>query len=422
VEQILREKEETFLKFQNFSQDKKEYIMKNVYNEEEDLSNKKKNIIRFILNFQKETSQINKVTRFYEIFIEKHIDKNTKELVRTIDEKYFATKKNSDSLEFNECLASLRTEFETQQIFSSRNYFSSSLPKELYISVVNTNKVFSYNIDTEKYSLTEIDFKGMPIQKFPSYSRSIVINGNLLVNGGYSDELKATLPYFFMYDKNNKIFTRLTDMLYGHSAHSIIFIPPHYVVVVSGSGMRKTEKYDMETNTWHELPEISIPRQNTTLYYYNRQYLYAFGGAYWDEKDKTFAYLSTVERLDLGFGSIEGGKDWEVIKTCSLSNNLNIRKSVMTAISYNSSKVLLIGGSVGNNLYSDECLLFSFERNEFSKKENLVLPRRTCFPQKFFMYCGNNRCYQLDNDGHVYAFDINLEKFHFVKENSSKSK
>ena len=422
VEQIIKEKEETFLKFQNLSQELKEETMKNIYNDEVLLSNKKKEIIRYISNFQKETSQIHKVSRYYETFIEKFIDKNTKELVKTVNEKFFSTKKNYGSIEFDECLSLLKSEFETQQIFSSRNYFSPSLPKELYISVVNTNKIFSYNIDTDKYNLTEIDFKGMPISKFPSYSRSVLVNGNLLVNGGYSDELKSTLPYFFMYDKNNKIFTRLTDMLYGHSAHSIIYLPPQYVVVVSGSGIRKTEKYNMETNSWHELPEISIPRQNTTLYYYNKQYLYAFGGAYWDEKDKTFAYLSTVERLDMGFGSIEGAKEWEVIKTCSLSNNLNIRKSVMTVISYNASRVLLIGGSVGNNLYSDECLMFNFEKNEFSKKENLVLPRKTCFPHKFFMYCGNNKCYQLDNDGHVYAFDINLEKFHFIKENISKSK
>ena len=93
----------------------------------------------------------------------------------------------------------------------------------------------------------------------------------------------------------------------------------------------------------------------------------------------------------------------------------------MTAISYNESKILLIGGSVSNNSYSDECILFDFEKNEFSKKEGLILPRRTCFPHKFFMYSGD-KCYQLDNDGNVYSFDFNLLKFSLIKENNIKAK
>ena len=48
-------------------------------------------------------------------------------------------------------------------------------------------------MDIDKFALTEIDFSKMPIDKFPNYSRSVIINGNLLVNGGYSEELKATL-------------------------------------------------------------------------------------------------------------------------------------------------------------------------------------------------------------------------------------
>src|SRR5690606_23014865 len=105
------------------------------------------------------------------------------------------------------------------------------------------------------------------------------------------EENKVTLPYFFFYDRLNKTLTRLNDMLYGHSAHSIINIPLHYVVVVSGSGILKCEKYDMEDNSWYELPDINTPRQNCTLYYYNKQYLYAFGGAYWDDTKKSFIYV-----------------------------------------------------------------------------------------------------------------------------------
>ena len=418
---MLKEKSQNFLKFQTLSYETKVEIMKNVSKDEVTLSNKKKNIIRYISNYQKESSEVNKVKRYFETFIEKYKENKTVDLVKVIEKKVVTTSQKYESIVVDEYIKSLKHEFEQIQLISSRNYFSSTSARELYISIVNTNKIFSYNVDIDKFALTEIDFSKMPIDKFPNYSRSVIINGNLLVNGGYSEELKATLPYFFFYNKNEKSLTRFTDMLYGHSAHSLIFIPPQYIVVISGSGIRKCEKYFMESNSWAELPEISIPRQNTTLYYHNKQYLYAFGGAYWDEKDKNFAYLSTVERLDMGIGSVEGGKYWEVIKTYQISNNINIRKSVMTAISYNESKILLIGGSVSNNSYSDECILFDFEKNEFSKKEGLILPRRTCFPHKFFMYSGD-KCYQLDNDGNVYSFDFNLLKFSLIKENNIKAK
>jgi hypothetical protein len=416
VQTTLEDKEHTFLKFQELEQFKKEDCLKSITKDENSLNYKKKSIIKYISSFQKEKSQIERLKRYFEMFIEKYKENKINDLVKVIEKKNETFKKKYDETDLNEYLKLLIYEFEQIALMSSRNYFNST-SRELFISIVNTNKVFSYNLDAGKYFITEVDFTNMPINRFPNYSRSLIINGNLLVNGGYDEETKLTLPYFFFYDRMSKTLTRLNDMLFGHSAHSIIYIPVHYVVVVSGSGILKCEKYDMESNSWSELPDLNTPRQNCTLYYYNKQYLYAFGGAYWDDTKKAFIYVELVERLDLGFGSVEGGKKWEQLNTCKVGKEINLRKSVMSVLSYSPNKILLVGGSINYNTYSDENILFDFDKNEFSVKEGLLLPRKTCFPNKTFMYSGE-KAYQLDNDGNVYEYDFTAEKFIVIKENT----
>ena len=395
---------------------KKEDVMKSVTSDENKLSDKKKEIIKCVTVFQKENLLVDKIKRYFEMFIEKYKENKTSDLVKLMEKKIFNNKQKYDTIDFSEYLKLLIKEFEEMSLVSSRNYFN-SVSRDLFISIVNSNKIFSYNLDTAKFYITEINFLDMPVDRFPNYSRSLIINGNLLVNGGYDEENKVTLPYFFFYDRLNKTLTRLGDMLYGHSAHSIIFIPPHFVIVVSGSGIIKCEKFDMDQSTWEELPDTLQPRQNTTLFYYNKQYIYAFGGAYWDDKKKTFIYLDTIERLDLGYGSLEGSPTWELIESTRRGDNLNLKKSVYSVLSYDVNRVLLVGGSINYNTYSDEVMVYDFEKNEFSLKDNIILPKKTCFPNKTFMYAAD-KAFQLDTDGNVFEFDFKKDKFTIIKENN----
>lgn len=420
VKTLTEEKEKLLLQFQDMEQRKKEETMKSVPKDENLLNIKKRNIIRYVSNFHRESNQIDRLKRYFEVFIDKYKENKINDLVKVVEKKNTTIKNKYAEIDKDSYLKVLVYEFEQMSLLCSRNYFNTNA-RELFISIVNTNKIFSFNIDSNKYFITEVDFKDMPIEVFPNYSRSLVLNGNLLVNGGYDDKNKVTLPYFFFYDRLNKTLTRLNDMLFGHSAHSIIYIPPHFICIVSGSGTLKCEKYNMEDNTWQELPDISICRQNCTLFYYNKQYLYAFGGAYWNETNKGFVYIESVERLDLGFGSVEGASQWEQLQTYKFGEKTNLKKSVMAVISYTPNKILLIGGSISYNTYSDETIIFDFEKNEFNLKEGLLLPKKTCFPNKSFMYHGE-KCFQLDNDGHVYEFDLVKDKFRIVKENTVMKK
>lgn len=420
VNSLIENKEKNLLQFQDMDQLQKEETLKSVPKDENILNIKKKNIIKYVSSFHKESSQIEKIKRYFEVFIDKYKENKINELVKVVEKKKLTVKNRYTEVDKDSYLKILIYEFEQMALLTSRNYFSTNA-RELFISIVNTNKIFSYNLDSNKYFITEIDFKEMPVDKFPNYSRSLIINGNLLVNGGYDDTHKVTLPYFLYYDRLNKTITRLSDMLFGHSAHSIIFVPPNNVVVVSGSGTLKCEKYSLEENKWSELPDITVCRQNCTLYYYNKQYLYAFGGAYWDDSIKGFVYIESVERLDLGYGSVEGAEKWEPIQTYKYGEGTSLKKSVMAVISFSPNKIYLVGGSISYNTYTDEIIQFDFEKNEFSLKEGLALPQKTCFPNKSFMFFGD-KCYQLDNDGNVYEFDVVKEKFRIIKENTSIKK
>lgn len=396
-------------------QAKKEETLKGIPRDENLLNFKKKNIIKCVSNFHKESSQIERLKRYFEIFIEKYKENKINDLVRVVEKKNESIKKKYDEIDLNEYLKILIQEYEQSALISSRNYFNSQA-RELFISIVNTNKIFSYHLESQKYFVTDVDFEGMPINRFPNYSRSLIINGNLLINGGFDEENRVTLPFFFFYDRLNKNISRLSDMLYGHSAHSIIYVPPHFVIVVSGSGTVKCEKFDMEINSWSELPDINVTRQNATLFYFNKQFLYAFGGAYWDDAKKSFVYVESVERIDLGFGSVEGANHWEQIITYKVGN-VNLKKSVLTVLSYSANHILLIGGSVNYNTYSDEVILYDFDKNEFSQKEGIALTKKTCFPNKLFIHSGD-KAYQMDNDGNVHEFDFLTDKFTIIKENT----
>lgn len=415
IEKTLYSIEQEFIEFQDLDQIKKEQIMKEVIKNQELLDLKKRNLIKCVANFHKESSLLENLKCYFAIHNDKYKDNKTNDLIKVLEKKIDLIGKKYSENQMETYLKNLINEYEDVSLEASRNYFNSN-SRDLFTTIVNTNRLFSYNLDQGKYFINEVEFKDLPINKFPNYSRSLILNGNLLVSGGYDDQTKTTLPYFFLYDKISKSVTRLNDMIYGHSAHSMISIPDNFIIVVSGSGILKCEKYDMENNSWSELPDISIPRQNCSLFYFNKQYLYAFGGAYWDENKKTFVYLESVERLNLGFGNFEGCKQWELVKT-HMNNIVNIKKSVMTVLSYSTNKIFLVGGSIAYNLYSDECIQFDFEKNEFSLNENIKLPKSTCFPNKSFMYF-NDKAYQFDNDGHVYEFNFKGDTFNMIKENN----
>jgi len=55
--------------------------------------------------------------------------------------------------------------------------------------------------------------------------------------------------------------------------------------------------------------------------------------------------------------------------------------------------------------YSDDIILFDFEKLEFSLLEDLRLEKKTCFPNKYFLFFGDY-AYQFDNEGDIHEFSV----------------
>ena len=125
--------------------------MKSITKDENMLSFKKKNIIKFVTNFHKESSQVERIKRYFETLIEKYKENKINDLVKVVEKKNSSIKTKYEQMDLNEYLKVLIYEFEQTSLHSSRNYFNSN-SRELFISIVNSNKIFSYNIDTMKYS------------------------------------------------------------------------------------------------------------------------------------------------------------------------------------------------------------------------------------------------------------------------------
>ena len=85
----------------------------------------------------------------------------------------------------------------------------------------------------------------------------------------------------------------------------------------------------------------------------------------------------------------------------------------MTVVPISSNKILLIGGMFKDTTYSDEIILFDFEKMEFSLLEDLKLEKKTCFPNKYFLFFGDY-AYQFDNEGDIHEFSVKDLSFKIV--------
>ena len=70
---------------------------------------------------------------------------------------------------------------------------------------------------------------------------------------------------------------------------------------------------------------------------------------------------------------------WEIVPTLKAKNNVVISKSVMTVVPISSNKILLVGGMFKDQTYSDDVILFDFEKLEFSLLEEIKLSKKDVF-------------------------------------------
>lgn len=399
----------------------KSEIIKTIPCDREILKENKICIMNKFKEYQRQISICDRVKRYFQRAVLNLKENKVYQLLIILDKLQGQLEQTYSRLNLNEYMNSIMVDIDNYALINSRNYVPTNI-KEIYIACFKSKKVLSYNFQSNILSILEGDFQNcQSFDQFPNFARSINVNGILYINGGYDEINKKSLRAHLSFNPANMKVTQCNDMLYNHSAHSIIFLPPHFLYVVSGSAMPRCERFDINTGKWNEIPKINYHRQNCTLFYHNEQFLYVFGGLCFDESLGEFIFVETVERLDVGFNEVDITNNtstdarWEIVPTIKSKGSVNISKSIMTVVPIHPNKILLVGGLYKDQTYSDEVIMFDFEKSEFSLCEDVKLDKQTCFPSKFFLFQGDF-AYQFDNDGDIHEFNVKECSFKMVSQ------
>lgn len=233
---ISREKElSDFVNLDNFS---KENIVRRIQSDMNNLKSKKQIIMTLFKEYQKNIGDSDKIKRYFQRSILNLKENKAYELIKVLEKLYNQLDTKYKSIDLQEYMNTIIVELDEYALINSRNNAPKNV-KDILIACFKSRKVLSYNILNNQLNVIEAAFKDLSINMFLNFSRSININGLLYVNGGWDDSKKIALKYHLVFDNTTWKVTEEPEMLYGHSAHSLIYVPPNYIFVISGSGIGK---------------------------------------------------------------------------------------------------------------------------------------------------------------------------------------
>jgi hypothetical protein len=413
VDEFLETRINDLEEFTQLDQYAKESCVMRINPDFNSMKTKKQIIMTLFKDYQSHIGYADKIKRYFQRSVLNLKENKAYDLIKVLEKLHMQMENKYENIDLNDLMNSIMIELDEYALLNSRNIAPKNC-KEILIACFNSKIVLSYNVVNNTQNMIEADFKNTSLQTFLNFSRSINVNGILYVNGGFDEFKKVPLKKHLSFDpKTNNVYEE-EDMLFGHSAHSLIYVPPQYIYCISGSAVSRCEKFDINSKAWTEIPELNYHRQNASLFYHNEQYLYVFGGLYYDDQLGEFHILETVERLDIGFGPVEESKKWEIIPTKKTNELVNISKSVMTVLPITSNRILLVGGMNKDQTHSDEVIMFDFEDLEFSNLPELKLEKQVCFPNKSFLFF-NDLAYQFDNEGLIHEFSVKDLSFKIVK-------
>jgi len=258
---------------------------------------------------------------------------------------------------------------EKHKFFDYSGSDSLFITKELLMIIPHTNCVFSYVKNS--YKKFQVDFNTNKIKKksfLPGCATLHLGNFFYLTGGELKDESMAS---FMWMDIEKKVLEDGLDMNFCRRYHSMISLGERYLCVVGGWNSSEVEIMDVEAlDSWKIITPMNDVRADPTLFFFNNQYIYVFGG--WDYQNNKC--LGEVERYEIfdSEGNINFHNNWETIKI--KNNKCYLQKYNMGLINLikekdeNSEKILLVGGFDDEYDYSS-----SVVKIEISNKEAGVI-------------------------------------------------
>ena len=236
----------------------------------------------------------------------------------------------------------------------------------------NTKNIFIFDKDTKKVSKVNLNFQGLPIDKFLNCFSTLNYNGRFYLSGGFQHS-KA----FFRLNYGNNTLLQLNKMPTGHNYHGMIGINDK-IYSVSGFNNKNVEKYEITSNSWISLMPLEVSFSWPGLLFTENKYLYVFGGLC----EIVNSANKKMYKMDI---SLPEGK-WESI---DINSNLPKIPFYSGYVQIDDKNLIVLGGkfsSIENNM--DKCFKFDFGSNSFNQDEEYKLPNREIFNGKKYYDLG----------------------------------
>ena len=235
----------------------------------------------------------------------------------------------------------------------------------------NSKNVFIFDKTSKKISKVNLNFQGLPIDKFLNCFSTLNYNGRFYLSGGFQHP-KA----FFRLNYGTKALMQLPNMPSGHNYHGMLGINDN-IFSVSGFNNKNVEKYEISSNQWIPLPPLEVSFSWPGLLFVENQFLYVFGG---------LSEIVNNPNKKIYRMKINSCTNWEGI---DINSNLPKIPFYSGYIQVEDKNIIVLGGkfsSIENNM--DNCFKFDLASNSFNQDGDYKLPNREIFNGKTFCNLG----------------------------------
>ena len=239
--------------------------------------------------------------------------------------------------------------------------------------LINTRNLFIFDKTTNQITKMNLNFNGLPIDKFLNSFATLNYMGRFYISGGIQNPKN-----FFRLDTGNKTFKQLKNMPTGHNFHGMIGIGNN-IFVVTGFKNPNVEKYDLSTNSWTNLQPLENSISWPQCISIEDRFLYVFG----DSCERGNVSNKKIYRMDI----MNPSGNWEILDVSSSLKKLPFYSGL---VQLGPKKALVLGGkfsSIEGN--SNKCFDFNFDNNSYNPNGEYHLPNGEVFNGKRFCDLGN---------------------------------
>ena len=246
-------------------------------------------------------------------------------------------------------------------------------PKYNLISGIepNTKNIFIFDKNTKTISKVNINFQGLPIDKFINCFSTLNYNGRFYISGGFQYGKIFTRLNF-----STKTLTQLADMPSVHNYHGMIGIE-NDIYSVSGFKIKNVEKYNISTNQWTSLNPLEVSFSWPGLLFTENKFLYVFGGLC----EIANANNKKIYKMNITLPESK----WEGI---DINSSLPKIPFYSGFLQLDDKKVIILGGKFSASENTNNCFNYDFGSNNYGLDDEYKLPNKEIFNGKTFIDLG----------------------------------